>query len=137
MISKVTNPELKQGLQSHLHETQQHVSRPRAGFQDAQYEASSVTCPAIDGILEEADEVSSEVADKNVLDAAIIASGQAVEHYEITRYGSLIAWAKEMGRKDVADLLTSTLDEEKAADKKLTMVAEQRVNKMADKSRAM
>lgn len=136
MIGKVTNPELKQGLQSHLHETQQHVSRLEQVFKMLNTKASSVTCPAIDGILEEADEVSSEVADKNVLDAAIIASGQAVEHYEITRYGSLIAWAKEMGRKDVADLLASTLEEEKAADKKLTMVAEQRVNRMADKSRA-
>lgn len=137
MISKVTNPELKQGLQSHLHETQQHVSRLEQVFKMLNTKASSVDCPAIDGILEEAEEVSSEVADKNVLDAAIIASGQAVEHYEITRYGSLIAWAKEMGRKDVADLLSSTLEEEKAADKKLTMVAEKRVNKMADKSRAM
>lgn len=137
MISKVTNSELKQGLQSHLHETQQHVSRLEQVFKMLKTEASSVNCPAIDGILEEADEVSSEVADKNVLDAAIIASGQAVEHYEITRYGSLIAWAKEMGRKDVADLLSRTLEEEKAADKKLTMVAEQRVNKMADKNRAM
>lgn len=136
MIGKVTNPELKQGLQSHLHETRQHVSRLEQVFKMLNTKASSVTCPAIDGILEEADEVSSEVADKNVLDAAIIASGQAVEHYEITRYGSLIAWAKEMGRKDVADLLASTLEEEKAADKKLTMVAEQRVNRMADKSRA-
>lgn len=137
MISKVTNPELKQGLQSHLHETRQHVTRLEQVFQMLNTQASSVNCPAIDGILEEADEVSSEVADKNVLDAAIIASGQAVEHYEITRYGSLIAWAKEMGRKDVADLLTNTLDEEKAADRKLTMVAEQRVNKMAGTSRAM
>lgn len=137
IISKVTNPELKQGLQSHLHETRQHVTRLEQVFQMLNTQASSVNCPAIDGILEEADEVSSEVADKNVLDAAIIASGQAVEHYEITRYGSLIAWAKEMGRKDVADLLTNTLDEEKAADRKLTMVAEQRVNKMAGTSRAM
>ena len=123
MISKVSNSELKQGLQSHLRETQQHVTRLEQVFKMLDSKVSSVTCPAIDGILKEADEVSSEVADKNVLDAAIIASGQAVEHYEITRYGSLIAWAKEMGRKDVADVLASTLEEEKAADKNLTMVA--------------
>ena len=116
MISKVSNSELKQGLQSHLRETQQHVTRLEQVFKMLDSKVSSVTCPAIDGILEEADEVSSEVADKNVLDAAIIASGQAVEHYEITRYGSLIAWAKEMGRKDVADVLASTLEEEKAAE---------------------
>lgn len=138
MIGKVSNPELKQGLQSHLHETQQHVARLEQVFKMLNKQAKSVDCPAIDGILEEAEEVSGEVADKNVLDAAIIASGQAVEHYEITRYGSLIAWAKEMGRKDVADLLSSTLEEEKAADKKLTMVAESRVNKLAEgKTRPM
>ena len=134
MISKVTNPQLKQGLQSHLSETQQHVSRLEQVFQMLNVKASSVDCPAIDGILEEADEVSSEVEDKNVLDAAIIASGQAVEHYEITRYGSLIAWAKEMGRRDVADVLARTLEEEKAADKKLTMIAEQRVNVAAQRA---
>ncbi|MDX2201822.1 MAG: ferritin-like domain-containing protein [Hyphomicrobiaceae bacterium] len=131
MISKVTDPELKSGLESHLGETEGHVGRLERIFQMLNLQASAVDCPAIDGILEEADEVSSEVADKRVLDAAIIASGQAVEHYEITRYGSLIAWANEMGRKDVADLLASTLAEEKAADQKLTMVAEKGVNSMA------
>jgi ferritin-like metal-binding protein YciE len=71
------------------------------------------------------------VADKNVLDAAIIAAGQAVEHYEITRYGSLIAWAKQLGRSDVAKVLDETLNEEKAADRKLTSVAESAVNPVA------
>lgn len=136
MISKASNPELKQGLQSHLQETKGHVARLEKVFQMLNMQASAVDCPAIDGILEEADDVSSEVEDKAVLDAAIIASGQAVEHYEITRYGSLIAWATEMGRKDVADLLASTLAEEKAADQKLTMVAEQRVNRKAQATRA-
>lgn len=89
---------------------------------------SKVDCPAIDGIIEEAEEVSGEVADKDVLDAAIIASGQAVEHYEITRYGSLIAWAKRLGRSDIVKLLEQTLNEEKAADKKLTSIAESQVN---------
>ena len=79
-----------------------------------------MNCPAIDGIIEEADEVTGEVEDKDVLDAAIIAAGQAVEHYEITRYGSLIAWAKRLGRADMAKVLEQTLNEEKAADKKLT-----------------
>ena len=70
----------------------------------------------------------SKVDDKDVLDAAIIAAGQAVEHYEITRYGSLIAWAKRLGRNDVANVLEQTLNEEKAADKKLTTIAESKVN---------
>ena len=90
--------------------------------------AKSVDCPAIDGIIDEAEDVTGEVDDKNVLDAAIIAAGQAVEHYEITRYGSLIAWAKRLGRNDVAKVLEQTLNEEKAADKKLTDIAESKVN---------
>ena len=88
----------------------------------------AVDCPAIDGIIEEADEVTGEVADKAVLDAALINAGQAAEHYEITRYGSLIAWAKQLGRNDAAALLQKTLDEEKATDKKLTSLAESTVN---------
>jgi ferritin-like metal-binding protein YciE len=93
--------------------------------------AKEVDCPAIDGILEEADDVSSEVEDKNVLDAALIASAQAVEHYEITRYGTLIAWAKELGREDCASVLAQNLKEEEATDKKLSGLAESRVNREA------
>ena len=87
-----------------------------------------VDCPAIDGILEEADDVAGEVADKKVLDAALIAAAQAVEHYEITRYGTLIAWANQLARDDVARLFEQTLAEEKATDKKLTALAEREVN---------
>ena len=83
-------------------------------------EVEGVDCPAIDGILEEADEVAGEVDDKKVLDAALIAAAQAVEHYEMTRYGTLVAWAKQLGRNDCASVLQQNLDEEKAADKKLT-----------------
>ena len=91
-------------------------------------EAKGVDCPAIDGIIEEADEVAGDVDDKQVLDAALIAAAQAVEHYEITRYGTLIAWAKQLGRNDCASVLQQNLDEEKAADKKLTEIAEARLN---------
>jgi ferritin-like metal-binding protein YciE len=94
-------------------------------------DAKGVECPAIDGIIDEANEVAGEVEDKNVLDAALIAAAQAVEHYEITRYGSLIAWAKQLGRQDCATLLQQNLDEEKAADKKLTAMAENSVNRKA------
>ena len=79
----------------------------------------------------EAEDVAGEVADKTVLDAALIAAAQAVEHYEITRYGSLVAWAKQLGRNDCATLLQQNLDEEKATDKKLTAMAESRVNRKA------
>ncbi len=87
-----------------------------------------VNCPAIDGIIKEANEIAGDVADKAVLDAALIAAAQAVEHYEITRYGTLIAWAKELGRSDCAAILAETLAEEKATDEKLTDMAETRAN---------
>ena len=128
MIENATDSQLKSGLQSHLGETKGHVQRLEQVFQMLGQKAKSVDCPAIDGIIDEAEDVSGEVADKDVLDAAIIAAGQAVEHYEITRYGSLIAWAKRLGRNDVAKILELTLNEEKAADKKLTTIAESKVN---------
>jgi len=128
MIGNASNAQLKQGLKSHLRETENHVKRLEQVFEMLGQSAKSVNCPAIDGIIAEAEEISGEVKDKDVLDAAIIAAGQAVEHYEITRYGSLIAWAKRLGRNDVAKVLELTLNEEKAADKKLTSVAESQVN---------
>jgi ferritin-like metal-binding protein YciE len=131
MISKATNAQLKQGLQVHLGETKTHVKRLEQVFQMIGQSPRAVDCPAIDGIIEEAEEVSDEVDDDAVLDAAIIAAGQTVEHYEITRYGSLIAWARQMSRNDVADVLEETLSEEKAADKKLTSIAETKVNLQA------
>jgi ferritin-like metal-binding protein YciE len=91
-----------------------------------------VNCPAIDGILQEANDIGGEVEDEHVLDAALIASAQAVEHYEITRYGTLIAWARELGRPDCAMVLEETLEEEKAADLKLTSLAESEINAEAD-----
>ncbi len=131
MISKASDKQLKSGLESHLRETENHVTRLENVFQMIGQKAKSVNCPAIDGIIEEADDVTGEVADKAVLDAAIIGAAQAVEHYEMTRYGSLIAWAKQLGREDCANVLQQTLDEEKMADKKLTQIAESKVNKRA------
>ncbi|HJU30244.1 MAG TPA: ferritin-like domain-containing protein [Hyphomicrobiaceae bacterium] len=131
MIENATDAQLKQGLQVHLGETEGHVQRLEQVFQMLGQSPKAVDCPAIDGIIDEAEEVTGEVADDNVLDAAIIAAGQAVEHYEITRYGSLIAWAKQLGRADVARILEQTLNEEKAADKKLTTIAESKVNLQA------
>jgi ferritin-like metal-binding protein YciE len=128
MIENATEPQLKQGLKAHLGETHGHVKRLEQVFQMLGQKAKSVDCPAIDGIIKDAGHVTSEVDDKDVLDAAIIASGQAVEHYEITRYGSLIAWAKRLGRNDVAKVLEETLTEEKAADKKLMTIAEGKIN---------
>jgi len=131
MIDKSSDPQLKQGFQTHLGETKNHVTRLEQVFRLHGQQPSLVDCPAIDGILDEAEEVAGEVEDKSVLDAALIAAAQAVEHYEITRYGTLIAWAKQMGRNDCATLLQQNLDEEKAADKKLTAMAESKVNRRA------
>ena len=131
MIEKSTDAQLRQGFQSHLRETENHVKRLEKVFQLHGKEAKGVDCPAIDGIIEEANDVAGEVADKAVLDAALIAAAQAVEHYEITRYGALIAWAKQLGRNDCARILEQTLQEEKATDKKLSEMAENRINVMA------
>jgi ferritin-like metal-binding protein YciE len=131
MVEKAHDAELKQGFQSHLAETRTHVKRLEQVFQLHGKEPKGADCPAIDGILEEADDIAGEVEDKSVLDAALIAAAQAVEHYEITRYGSLVAWANQLGRSDCARLLQQNLEEEKAADKKLTAIAEARVNRRA------
>jgi ferritin-like metal-binding protein YciE len=131
MIDKASDPQLKDGFRSHLRETENHVKRLEQVFQTIGQKAQGVDCPAIDGIIEEAEEVTGEVEDKSVLDAALIAAAQAVEHYEMTRYGTLIAWANQLGRRDCATLLEQTLNEEKAADKKLTAVAESHVNRKA------
>lgn len=131
MIEKASDAKLKQGLEMHRGETEGHIARLEQVFRQHGAEAKGVTCPAIDGILKEADELAGDVADKQVLDAAIIAAAQAVEHYEITRYGTLTAWAKQLGRNDCAALLQQNLDEEFAADGKLTELAEGGVNRKA------
>jgi ferritin-like metal-binding protein YciE len=131
MAEKSSDPQLKQGFQSHLRETENHVKRLEQVFQLLGEKAQGVDCPAIDGIIEEANDVAGEVERKAVLDAALIAAAQAVEHYEMTRYGTLIAWAKQLGRNDCTALLQQTLDEEKAADKRLTTMAEGQVNRKA------
>ncbi|HLI99412.1 MAG TPA: ferritin-like domain-containing protein [Bradyrhizobium sp.] len=128
MAGKATDQQLKQGFLTHLDETRMHVQRLEQVFQMLGAEAKAIDCPAIDGIIEEADEVAGEVIDKPVLDAALINAAQAAEHYEIVRYGSLIAWAKQLGRNDCASVLQKTLEEERATDKKLTSLAESKVN---------
>jgi ferritin-like metal-binding protein YciE len=123
MIEKATDPQLKQGFQTHLRETENHVKRLEQVFTLTGNKAQGVDCPAIDGILKEANEVTGEVEKKPVLDAALIAAAQAVEHYEMTRYGTLIAWAEELGHEDVVRFLTTNLNEEKAANTKLNTLA--------------
>jgi ferritin-like metal-binding protein YciE len=107
------------------------VQRLEQAFELIGEKPKGATCPAIDGIIKEANEIVGEVAEKKVLDAALITAAQAVEHHEIRRYGTLIAWAEESGNEPVARLLATTLKEEKAADKKLTTIAERKVNEKA------
>jgi ferritin-like metal-binding protein YciE len=131
MIEKAADPELKQGFETHLQETKNQIKRLEDVFNMLGQSPKAVNCPAIDGIIEEANDVAGETAGKEVLDSALTASAQAVEHYEITRYGTLIAWAKQLGRTDCANLLHQTLEEERATDKKLTELAERKINRRA------
>ena len=128
MIEKASDPQLKQAFQMHLGETKNQITRVEQVFKMHGVEAKGIDCPAIDGIIEEANEIAGEVEDKEVLDAALVAAAQAVEQYEITRYGTLMAWAKQLGRNDCATVLQKNLDEEKATDKKLTQIAEAKLN---------
>jgi len=128
MIKKASDPGLVEALSEHLEQTKTHVARLEEVFRMHGAEPKAVDCPAMDGIIKEANELVGEVSDKQVLDAAIIAAAQAVEHYEITRYGTLATWAKQLGREDCMAVLVETLAEEKEADEILTDVAKGRVN---------
>lgn len=131
MADKASDDSLRQAFRSHLEETHEHVARLDQVFEHIGEKASGVTCPAIDGIIEEAEEISDEIADSQTLDAALAAAAQAVEHYEMSRYGSLVAWARQLGHSESAKILEATLDEEKEADAKLNKVALDRLNAAA------
>lgn len=131
MASKASSPELKQAMEDHLAETKSHVERLEEVFELLDQRASAKKCEALEGLLKEAEEVSGEIDDAQTLDAAIISSAQTVEHYEIARYGTLACWAAEIGNTDIAELLEQTLEEEKAADEKLSSIAEDSINQRA------
>lgn len=131
MEGKAGSDELKKGFSHHREETEGHVERLEKVFEMIGKPARGVKCVAMDGILGEAEELMGEIRDQDTLDAAMISSAQAVEHYEITRYGTLVSWARRLGHEDAAKLLDETLSEEKAADAKLVKVAEKGVNKKA------
>ena len=123
MIEQATNRDLAAGLKSHLEETHKQIERLEQVFRKLGKEPSGTDCPAIDGLIKESNETAGEIEDKSVLDAAIVANAQAVEHYEIARYGTLIAWAEALGHDDIVRFLTTNLNEEKAANSKLNTVA--------------
>lgn len=131
MIEKASNASLSKLFKDHREETSGQIERLEKVFEILGKKPSGEECPAIEGIVEEAEELMDEVKDGATLDAALIAAAQAVEHYEITRYGTLLTWAKELGHEDVIPLLRDTIDQEKSADDKLSRLAEDRLNKKA------
>ena len=128
MSEKATSPDLSDAFDTHLEETRTHVDRLKQVFEMIGEKPQGEECPAIEGIIKEAEELMGEIEHENTLDAALIAAAQAVEHYEITRYGTLVAWAGELGLDEVAEILGETLEEEHAADLKLTDLGESRIN---------
>jgi ferritin-like metal-binding protein YciE len=131
MAAKASDAELKKGFTMHLRQTKAQIKRLDRAFKALKQKPQGTQCPAIDGIIDEANEIASEVEDKMVLNAALIAAAQAVEHYEMTRYGTLVAWAKLLGHSSIAKLLAMNLKEEKATDKKLNGIAMRKINKKA------
>jgi len=123
MAKAAASPELKKAFQDHTVETEGHVDRLVEVFESLERPARGKTCDAILGILEEGKEIMEEYKGSEALDAGLISSAQAVEHYEMTRYGTLRAWATQLGLKQAADLLKQTLSEEEATDKKLSSIA--------------
>ena len=120
--------ELKSAFLTHRDETEGHVDRLQTVFEMIGKRAQTKTCEAIKGILEEGDEIMQEYAGSEALDAGLLAGGQAVEHYEMSRYGTLKTWATQLGMRDVAALLDQTLQEEKKTDALLSRLAQAKVN---------
>ena len=131
MAKKATSPTLKEAIERHLGETEIHVTRLEEVFGAMDKKAVSKKCEAVEGLVKEAEELLGEIEDAATLDAAIISSSQTVEHYEIARYGTLVCWARQLGLKDAEFILQKTLDEEQAADKKLSRLAEEYINQKA------
>src|SRR6195952_6030059 len=134
MARAAQSEEGKAGFLQHRDETQGHVERLEQVFEILGKPARGKTCEAIQGILSEGEEIMEEYKSSVALDAGLISSAQAVEHYEITRYGTLIAWANQLGLKDAVPLLQATLAEEEATDKKLTQLAQASANAKGKKA---
>lgn len=131
MQRKATDAKLKATFSAHLEETEQHVLRLEEVFELLGKPARGVKCDAMVGLIDEAEALMADIEDTETMDAALISLAQAVEHYEIARYGTLVAWAKQLGHAEAAALLKATLEDEYAADKALSKLAEQRLNAAA------
>jgi ferritin-like metal-binding protein YciE len=131
LAKKSTNPQLEKAFADHLEQTKGHVERLEKAFAMIDKKPRGKKCDAILGIVAEGEEVIKEADDDDVLDAGILAAAQAAEHYEIARYGTLCAWANQLGKPQIARLLHQTLEEEKKADSLLSAIAERAVNRAA------
>ena len=131
LAKAASSPELKEAFTSHLEETQGQIERLEQVFESLDEKVRGKHCDGIAGIIEEGKSMMEEDFDDETMDACLIAAGQRSEHYEMAAYGTLIAWAKAMGHDEVVDLLQQNLDEEKAADEKLTEIAEGGINQAA------
>jgi ferritin-like metal-binding protein YciE len=131
MVRLATNDQLREAFQNHLDETERQVKRLSGVFEAFGKKAQAKKCEAIAGLIKEADEIASDNKDCPTINAALISAAQKIEHYEIASYGCLAEWAGQLGNDEAADLLQQTLDEEKAADKALTVLARQRCNESA------
>ena len=131
LAKAAASPELREAFQSHLEETRHQVERLEQVFQSLDEKVRGKHCDGIAGIIEEGKSIMQEDFDDSTMDACLIAAGQRAEHYEMAAYGTLVAWARAMGHSEAADLLQETLDEEKAADEKLSAIAEGGINQSA------
>ncbi|MES2711876.1 MAG: ferritin-like domain-containing protein [Pseudomonadota bacterium] len=132
MVKAAQNPELKEAFTLHREQTQGQIERLQSVFEMLGKRAAGVKCEAMDGLVEECDELLEEAKEPSAIrDAGLLASAQAVEHYEMARYGTLIAWAKANGKKDIVALLQQTLDEEKKTDLLLSQMGQKTINKAA------
>ena len=131
MAKSATTPELKQAFEKHHDQTEGQVERLQRIFELMNKSARGKTCEAIEGLVEEGKEVMTETQSGEVMDAGLIAAAQAVEHYEIARYGTLRSWAEQLGMKEAAKLLGETLSEEKQTDELLNKIAKSSVNRKA------
>jgi ferritin-like metal-binding protein YciE len=131
MAKKAESPELADAIEQHFKETQNQVTRLEKIFRLCDMEPRGKRCPGIEGLIEEAKEIIEEAEEPDALDAGLLATAQSVEHYEISRYGTLVAWGEELGMSDAVSLLRETLQEEKNADRLLSQLAEGKLNREA------
>lgn len=131
MAKKASDPDLRRAFENHAAQSENHLSRLEEVFELIEVQPRGEKCEALDGMLEETKELLRDVKDAEILDAGLLADAQVIEHYEIARYGTLIAWSKQLGLTEAEPILSETLEEEKETDKLLTEIAEAEINRKA------